>query len=235
MSEIEKARIQRDAQRRAVSSPRASQAMIRHLGAELYQERHRADHTPDQPAQAKPMVVLVTYATKMGATASIAAAIGIELRAAGFTVDVHEIGAVQAVTPYDAVVLGSAIYQGRWLPEAVRFLRRHGQLLRSRSVWLFHSGPLGASRRQDQPVPADVQRLARELSAPPVKTFAGNLRADVVLHSTDLERLVGDSRDWTDVRTWSRQIAGALEPSRGGGVHDAHHRTDDDARNHGAR
>lgn len=69
--------------------------------------------------------VLVTYATKMGATASIAAAIGAELRTFGLSVDVHEIGAVQAVTPYDAIVLGSAIYQGRWLSEAVRFLRRH--------------------------------------------------------------------------------------------------------------
>lgn len=124
------------------------------------------------------MTVLVTYATKMGATASIAAAIGVELRAAGFTVDVHEIGAVQAVTPYEAVVVGSALYQGRWLPEAVHFLRRHTRQLRTRRVWLFHSGPLGPSRRQDQPVPADVARLARELGAPPVKTFAGNLQAD---------------------------------------------------------
>ncbi|MFG1912572.1 flavodoxin domain-containing protein [Kribbella sp. NPDC048928] len=223
MSEIEKAGIQRDAQRRAVSSPGASQAIIRHLGVDLYQERHPASRTPDEPVQAKPMTVLVTYATKMGATASIAAAIGHELRAAGFTVDVHEIGAVPAVTPYDVVVLGSAIYQGRWLPEAVRFLRRHGRLLRTRSVWLFHSGPLGASRRHDQPVPADVERIARELSTPPVKTFAGNLQADVVLHDTDLERLVGDSRDWKDVRIWSQQIASAPEPSRGGGVHCAHH------------
>lgn len=181
------------------------------------------------------MTVLVTYATKMGATASIAAAVGIELRAAGFTVDVREIGAVQAVTPYDAVVLGSAIYQGRWLPEAVRFLRRHERQLRARRVWLFHSGPLGASRTQDQPVPADVARLAREFGAPPVKTFAGNLQADVVLHDIDLERLVGDSRDWQDVRAWSHQIATTLESSGEGSTHDAHRRTHDDAPDHGAR
>lgn len=156
------------------------------------------------------MTVLVTYATKMGATAGIAGAIGVELRAAGLEVDVREIGAVQAVTPYDAVVLGSAIYQGRWLPEAVRFLRRHERRLRTRRVWLFHSGPLGASSEQDQPVPPDVARLAREFKAPPVKTFAGDLQADMVLHHADLERLVGDSRDWLDVRSWSRDIADAL-------------------------
>ncbi|GAA2807048.1 flavodoxin domain-containing protein [Kribbella solani] len=157
------------------------------------------------------MTVLITYATKMGATASIAAAIGVELRAAGFTVDVHELGAVQAVTPYDAVILGSAIYQGRWLPEAVRFLRRHERQLRTRRVWLFHSGPIGTGSRPDQPVPADVARLAREIGAPPVKTFAGDLQPDAVLHHADLERLVGDSRDWQDVRAWSHHIATALE------------------------
>ena len=69
--------------------------------------------------------VLVAYATKMGATATIAAAIGSELRAAGHQVDVHEIGAVLAVSEYDAVIVGSAIYKGRWRTEAVRFLRDH--------------------------------------------------------------------------------------------------------------
>ncbi|GAA1599666.1 MULTISPECIES: hypothetical protein [Kribbella] len=53
MSEIEKARIQRDARLRAAGSPGAGQAIIRHLGVELYQERHRAAHAPDEPADEK--------------------------------------------------------------------------------------------------------------------------------------------------------------------------------------
>ena len=60
--------------------------------------------------------VLVAYATKMGSTASIAAVIGSELRAAGHQVEVHEIVAVLAVSEYDAVIVGSAIYQRRWRP-----------------------------------------------------------------------------------------------------------------------
>jgi menaquinone-dependent protoporphyrinogen oxidase len=134
-----------------------------------------------------------------------------ELRAEGLRVDVREIGAVQAVTPYDAVVLGSAIYKGRWLPEAVRFLRRHERQLRTRRIWLFHSAPIGSSRHQEQPVPPDVTRLAREFQAPPIRTFAGELQADAVLHHWDLERLVGDSRDWRKIREWSHQFATALE------------------------
>ena len=154
--------------------------------------------------------VLVTYATKMGATAGIAAAVGSELRAAGLQVDVRELSAVQAVTPYDAVVVGSAIYQGHWLPEAVRFLRRHERQLRTRRVWLFHSGPVGVTSHQDQPVPPDVARLARLVAAPPIKTFAGNLQPDAVVHHPDLERLTTDSRDWGEIRAWSHEIAASL-------------------------
>ncbi|HET6986054.1 MAG TPA: flavodoxin domain-containing protein [Kribbella sp.] len=161
--------------------------------------------------------VLVAYATKMGATATIAAAIGSELRAAGHQVDVHEIGAVLAVSEYDAVIVGSAIYKGRWRTEAVRFLRDHERQLRNRPVWLFHSGPIGPSKNQNQPVPPDVARLAGLIQAP-VKTFAGELQADTVAgiraHRADLDRLIGDSRDWPEIRTWSREIATALDAAR---------------------
>ena len=164
--------------------------------------------------------VLVAYATKMGATATIAGAIGAELRAAGHQVDVHEIGAVLAVSEYDAVILGSAIYQSRWRPEAVHFLREHERQLRTRQVWLFHSGPIGASRHEDQPVPLDVGRLADQIKAPPVKTFAGELQADAVAgraaRDPELDRLIGDSRDWADIRTWSREIATTLDASSQG-------------------
>ena len=159
--------------------------------------------------------ILVTYATKMGATATIAAVVGAELRAAGHQVDVREIGAALAVSEYDAVVLGSAIYRDHWRPEAVRFLRDHESQLRNRPVWLFHSGPIGASKSQDQPVPPDVARLARLIGANPVKTFAGELQADTVAgirgHGAELEHLIGDSRDWPEIRAWSDDIAATLE------------------------
>lgn len=158
--------------------------------------------------------VLIAYATKMGATAGIAAAIGSELRAAGHEVDVHEISDVKAVSEYDAVVLGSAIYQGRWRPEAVHFLRDHARQLRTRPVWLFHSGPIGANSSDDQPLPPDVARLADQLQAPPVKTFAGELQADAInsrlARGAELDHLVGDSRDWPEIHTWSEQVAASL-------------------------
>jgi|tagenome__1003787_1003787.scaffolds.fasta_scaffold20886940_2 menaquinone-dependent protoporphyrinogen oxidase len=164
--------------------------------------------------------VLIAYGTKMGATATIAAVIGSELRAAGHNVDVHEIGAVLAVSEYDAVIVGSAIYQGHWRPEAVRFLRHHEPQLRNRPVWLFHSGPIGPSENRDQSLPPDVARLARLIQAAPVRTFAGDLQADAITarlsHRAELEHLIGDSRDWPKIRAWSREIGTALQTPRAG-------------------
>ncbi|MFI7063610.1 flavodoxin domain-containing protein [Kribbella sp. NPDC050124] len=158
--------------------------------------------------------VLVAYATRMGATATIAAAIGAELRRAGHEVEVHEVTDVKAVSEYGAVVVGSAIYFGRWRPEAVRFLRDHARELRSRPVWLFHSGPIGPGRDVPQTVPSDVDRLAAKIGARPVRTFSGNLQPDTAAggraRRARVDTMVGDARDWPQIRTWADEIAAAL-------------------------
>ncbi|TWD84598.1 menaquinone-dependent protoporphyrinogen oxidase [Kribbella amoyensis] len=162
--------------------------------------------------------VLVTYATKMGATASIAAGVGAELRRAGHTVDVHEISDVKAASEYDVVILGSAIYEGRWRPEAVEFLQFHAKALRGRKVWLFHSGPVGPSSDQPEEVPPDVARLAAEIGVRTVKTFPGELQEDIIetraARRAGMEDLVGDARDWDAVRAWADEIESALGAAR---------------------
>lgn len=65
--------------------------------------------------------ILVSAASKRGSTAQIATRVGEALRSglpADAVVDVCAAAQVDEVTPYDAVVLGSAVYMGRWLPEA---------------------------------------------------------------------------------------------------------------------
>src|SRR5439155_26672025 len=67
-----------------------------------------------------------------------------QLRAAGLEVDVQPVKAIRELG-YDAVVLGSAVYYGSWMKQAVNFARRNQTILSSRPVWLFSSGPLGTA------------------------------------------------------------------------------------------
>jgi menaquinone-dependent protoporphyrinogen oxidase len=69
--------------------------------------------------------ILVTYASRAGSTAGVAEAIGKTLAEGGAQVDVLPIKNVTDLTPYRAVVAGSAIQGQKWLPEAMQFMRDH--------------------------------------------------------------------------------------------------------------
>ena len=69
--------------------------------------------------------VLVAYGTKYGATAEIAEKIGEVLRQSGFQTDVLPAERVQELSGYQAVILGSGVYIGRWRKPAAKFLREN--------------------------------------------------------------------------------------------------------------
>ena len=62
--------------------------------------------------------MLVTYATKHGATAEIAMKIGDVLSKNIPSVDVIPIHEVKDIAVYEAIIVGSAVYVGRWRKEA---------------------------------------------------------------------------------------------------------------------
>ncbi len=84
--------------------------------------------------------------------------------------------AVTGVAPYEAVVVGGALYTGRWHKDARRFVRRHRHVLAERPVWFFSSGRLDASASERNIPPVrGVRRAMTRLGVRDHITFGGCL------------------------------------------------------------
>jgi menaquinone-dependent protoporphyrinogen oxidase len=156
--------------------------------------------------------VLVAFATKMGSTRGIADAIGEELLRHGLTVDVRNVREVSSLGDYQAVVLGSAVYMGRWRAEATRFVRQHTAELAKSKVWLFESGWVGEKPTAPLPTSGGLKRAQQAGAAAPI-VFGGCL--DPTLATGPIDRMVakrksGDFRNWDDIRAWATTIADVL-------------------------
>lgn len=166
------------------------------------------------------MRVLVSAASRHGATAEIAqrigATLGRSLREAHVdaTVEVRPAEEVTSLDGYDAVVLGSAVYMGRWLEPARRLVETYPPGPTGQRVWLFSSGPLGDPPRPEEQA-SDVVPAIAATGARDHRTFTGKLDR----HRLGLgEKTVvvamrvpdGDFRDWAAVDGWAGEIAAAL-------------------------
>ncbi|MEJ7751722.1 MAG: flavodoxin domain-containing protein [Candidatus Limnocylindrales bacterium] len=160
------------------------------------------------------MKVLVTVASKHGATAEIGGIVARLLEDAGHEIETKAPQEVTALEGYEAVVLGSAVYAGRWLEAARAFADRHAAELATRPVWLFSSGPVGDPPKPQDEAP-EALALASRLGARGHRTFGGRLEPTQL---NFLERTVtkalrapqGDFRDWEEVMSWSQAIASDL-------------------------
>jgi menaquinone-dependent protoporphyrinogen oxidase len=161
------------------------------------------------------MKVLVSAASKHGATAEIARAIGETLTEAGLEVVVLSPDAVTTLDGYDAVVLGSGIYVGHWMDTAKNLVERHSAALASRPVWLFSSGPIGDPPKPVEE-PADIAEIIEATHARDHRLFAGKVDTAVLgLGERVILKAVrapeGDFRPWADVREWAGVIATDLK------------------------
>jgi menaquinone-dependent protoporphyrinogen oxidase len=163
--------------------------------------------------------ILVTYASRFGSTAGVAEAIGKTLAERGAQVDVLPMRDVKDLSPYTAVVAGSAINGAAWLPEAMQFIQAHraelarkpfatflvcmtlamknGEQYRSHvSTWL---NPLRALVR-----PVSEGIFAGVLDISKIPSFADRLKFRLsVLFGVWKE---GDHRDWNAIRTWAENL-----------------------------
>ena len=160
------------------------------------------------------MKVLVTAASRHGATTEVAALIGAVLQAAGLEVYVLHPAEVTGLNGYEAAVIGSAVYVGHWLDPVRDLVEREKVALSRIPVWLFSSGPVG-----DPPKPAD-----ESVDAVPLAELIGARGHVVFGGQVDRKRLgfgekaimaavrapEGDFRPWSEIEAWANEIAAEL-------------------------
>lgn len=158
--------------------------------------------------------ILLAYATKYGSTQEVAETITARLREAGLEVDMQPMGEVKRFDSYDAVVLGAAIYNARWHPEAHNFLSQHREALRQRPVAIFALGPLSTSQAA---MHRSRQQLDQELEKYPwlkpvaLEMFVGKLDPSKLGFFERLGTTASDHRDWKAIRGWADELAAQLE------------------------
>jgi len=162
------------------------------------------------------MRVLVTAASRHGATAEIATMIGLALTEAGLEAEVKPLAGLDGVAGYSAVVLGSGVYVGRWLPEATEFVRRHIAELGARPVWLFSSGPTGDAELTPEHDPVGITDLAASIRARGHRVFRGRLEQGRLgfmerFMIRAVKAPVGDFRNPSEITGWGREIAAELD------------------------
>jgi menaquinone-dependent protoporphyrinogen oxidase len=155
---------------------------------------------------------LIAYATKHDSTHQVAELVADVLRDDGLDVDVRPASAVTDVEPYDVVMIGGALYMGRWHRDARRLLSHHRAALAERPVFVFGMGPL---EMVDEQIADSRKQLDHALSkVPEVKPIGVAIFGGVVdpekLHFPFNHMPAGDARDLDAIRGWAHAVASVI-------------------------
>jgi menaquinone-dependent protoporphyrinogen oxidase len=163
--------------------------------------------------------ILVTYASRTGSTEEVAQFIGKTISELGETVDVISMNEVTDISKYDAVVAGSAIQAGKWLPEAVSFVETHRNELRQKPFAAFLVCMTLAMKKADNYsgfVSGFLDPVRKIVKPNSEGFFAGIL--DINKIPSFVERIKfrisvlfgvwkeGDHRDWDAIKVWSADL-----------------------------
>jgi menaquinone-dependent protoporphyrinogen oxidase len=167
------------------------------------------------------MNVLVAYASKYGSTKAIAERIAQQLQDHGLQAVARPVQELDDLVDYDAFVVGSAVFGGHWMPEAMEFVRNNRALLAHGPVWLFSSGPIGTTaKKYDTPAdPKELGELRRAIRPWDHRVFFGAWDPSRLDRGRlgFAERMIakvlprGDFRNWVAIEAWAIDIARALQ------------------------
>jgi menaquinone-dependent protoporphyrinogen oxidase len=159
------------------------------------------------------MNILVCTASRHGSTREIGDAIARTLREEGHTVRQVDVEHPEEIGQFDTAIIGSAIYMGKWLPEAREFVERNHDALVVGPLWLFSSGPIGPSESL-----INVKQIEESMGLAGARShavFGGRLdRSNLGPGERFIARVVrtpeGDFRNWDAIQAWAHSIAAHL-------------------------
>jgi len=156
--------------------------------------------------------ILLVYASATGSTVEVAQAIAKTLNGRGFGVDVRPVKDNPQVDGYWAVLVGSAVQYGNWLPEAIEFVRTNQGALMQLPVGLFcvhirNTANDEQSRRNRLTYLDGVRTLVQ----PVVEGFFPgrfNRQGAALMLPGLVARFIPttDLRNWDKIRAWSQTI-----------------------------
>lgn len=196
------------------------------IGLEIRQPAIKFQDSASQKDRKMKKRILITYGSRCGSTGGVAEAIGQVLSKAGTGVDVCPVKDVNDLTPYQAVIAGSAIRMGKWLPEAVAFVKTHQNTL-SRlpvayfAVCLTMRDDTVENRRKSLGFLDPVCKQFPQVKPVDIGLFAGAVDYKKLSFAYSLILKVkgapeGDFRNWDAIRTWAAGVSPMLDSSRSG-------------------
>ena len=159
--------------------------------------------------------ILLAYASRYGSTQEVAETVANVLRQAGLEVELQPMREVTTLDSYAAVVLGAAIYNARWHPDAHQFLSQHQESLKQRPVAIFTLGPLtkdeAAKKRSRRELDKELEQYPW-LKPVALEIFVGKYNPSKL---SFFERLLpaSDHRDWDAIRAWATALPARLAPA----------------------
>jgi menaquinone-dependent protoporphyrinogen oxidase len=154
--------------------------------------------------------LLVAYASRHGSTEEVAHEIASTLRRGGLEVDVCDSENVAGLSEYGAVVLGGALYTGRWHRGARSFVGRHREALAEMPFAVFALGPPSMEKADDSR--AQLQRALDHAHVTPdaVAIFGGVI--DPAKLRFPFNRMPArDERDWPAIERWAVTLLQLVE------------------------
>jgi menaquinone-dependent protoporphyrinogen oxidase len=164
--------------------------------------------------------VLISYASRCGSTGGVAEAMGQVLCGMGASADIRLVGNVNDLSPYHAVIVGSAIRRGKWLPEAVGFVKDNQEMLGRLPIAYFvvcltMKENTAENRNTVMAYLDPVRKEAPKIQPVAVGLFPGALDFSklsfvdkTVLKAKGASE--GDYRDWPAVKAWASAVGPML-------------------------